>query len=104
MTKTHKALAWGCLPGALFVANLALYAVINFLGSSFAQQTAEASQNGFATKSSLELFVGIIHMIQSFAGIMLMILIPVGIVMAIVTATKEDEVPAATVQPPQKNQ
>jgi hypothetical protein len=32
-----------------------------------------------------------------------MILIPVGIVMAIVIATKEDEVPTTPVQPPQQN-
>lgn len=104
MTKTHKALAWGCLPGIFFVANLALYALVNFLGSSFAQQTAEASQNGFGTKSSFEIFVGIIHMIQSFAGILLGVLVPVGIVMAIVVATKEDEVPTTPTQPPQQNQ
>ncbi|MDQ5931305.1 MAG: hypothetical protein QG607_6 [Patescibacteria group bacterium] len=104
MTKTHKALAWGCLPGVLMIANLMLYGLVNFLGSSFAQQTAEATQNGYGTKSSVEIIVGIIRIIQSFAGIALMILIPVGIVMAIVIATKEDEVPTAPAQPPQQNQ
>lgn len=104
MTKTHKALAWGCLPGVLMIANLMLYGLVNFLGSSFAQQTAEAAQNGYGTKSSVEIIVGIIRIIQSFAGIALMILIPVGIVMAIVIATKEDEVPTTPAQPPQQNQ
>lgn len=90
MTKTHKALAWGCLPGTVVILNLVLYAFIGYLGSI---------GPGMAS------FARIIHMLQTFVGLITLVMVPVGLVMAIIVATGVDEDGKQTPppQPPQQN-
>lgn len=90
MTKTHKALAWGCLPGTVILLNLALYAFVGYLGS---------------LGPGMAMFARIIHTFQTFIGLITLVMVPIGLVMAIVVATGEDEngTQMSPPQPPQQN-
>lgn len=80
MTNNAKAWMWGCLPGTVLILNLVLYAVINFVLSMMAG----------SGEGSMVLGIGrILHTLQAFIGIVTVIMIPVGIVMAIIMATKD---------------
>lgn len=79
MTKNQKALAWGCLPGTILVLNLVLYPVTSFL-----------FQMGGAGEF-MRVIAMIVRAIQGLLGIAAMIMVPVGIVMAIIVATNKDD-------------
>lgn len=90
MTKNQKALTWGCLPGTIVVLNLVLYPLTSFL-----------FQRGSGSEA-VQVFAMIVRTIQGFLGIVAMIMVPIGIVMAIVIATNKDDEPK-TPLPPVKN-
>lgn len=79
---------WGCLPGTVLIANVVLYAIIRFILGSI---------SGVQPSSGLIIFGQVVNVIQGFVGIVCMIMIPVGIIMAIVMGTKDTGTPP---QPP----
>lgn len=85
----NKKLAWifGCGPGALMILNLVLYAVLQFVASVSAQPAV--SESGFGAPTVGMTVIKIITVFQSFFGILLIIAIPVGLVLAIVFGTKD---------------
>jgi hypothetical protein len=91
MTKTQKALAWGCLPGTVMLLNLVLYAIVSYLGS--------IAGPGIVT------FARIFHVLQTFVGLVTLVMVPVGLVMAIIVATGADgdEKQTPPPQTPQQN-
>lgn len=89
MTKNQKALAWGCLPGIVVVLNFVLYPLSTFLFQM-------GGANGF-----VRIFKMVFMVLQSIVGIAAMIMVPVGIVMAIIVATNKDD--ESKTPPPNQN-
>ncbi len=83
--KHNIKLAWlfGCGPVLLLILNLVLYALIHFFANTFV-----SGENGMV--SSGQMIIRMISLFQSLFGVLVIIAIPVGIVFAIIYATKSD--------------
>lgn len=82
MKNSTKAWLCGCLPPTLLVLNLVLYSVLSFVGSTMVSSETSTSYTVFS----------IIRVFQGFFGVVFLLLIPVGGVLAIVFATKKEGV------------
>jgi hypothetical protein len=83
MHRSRVALLWGLGPMTLFVGNLISYSVTSFLGYAM-------GVDGIG----IQIF-GVLKVLQSIFGIVYMILIPVGIIVVIVIATRDHKPPTA---------
>ncbi len=102
MKNSKKAWLWGCLPGTVLIANFMLYALINFILRAVSSAPAD-SQSDISSSSILEVVAKIINIFQGFMGIVLMVLIPAGIVVAIIYATNaESDVVHKSTPPPEQ--
>lgn len=97
MTNKRKAIWFGCLPPALFIGNIVLYAILNFVGSAMTSSAAVETESAFGTSAGFaaapslgEMILRMINMLQGLLGIIFLIAIPVGIIMAIIMANKEE--------------